>query len=313
MIQSEMDKISVIVPCYNEEEVIPLLYAELNTVSASMREQEFEFIFINDGSIDKTLKVIKALREDDSRIHFISFSRNFGKEAGVYAGLKKSTGDYVVVMDADLQDPPFLIKDMYHCVTKEGYDCAGARRSNRKGESRLRSFLAKHFYKLINRISETEFVDGARDYRMMTRQMVNSVLEMAEYNRFTKGIFGWVGYDTKWLLFDNVERVAGKSKWSVVGLFLYSLEGIIGFSTRPLYIASAFGILFCLIAFIMICVIILKTLIWDDPVQGYASTVCIIFFIGGVQLFCLGILGQYLAKTYMETKKRPVYIVKEEV
>lgn len=308
-----MDKISVIVPCYNEEEVIPLLYAELDAISASMSEQEFEFIFVNDGSTDKTLKVIKTLCEQDSRVRFISFSRNFGKEAGVYAGLKKTTGDYVVVMDADLQDPPYLIKAMYQCVTEEGYDCAGARRINRKGESRLRSFLAKHFYKLINRISETEFVDGARDYRMMTRQMVDAILEMAEYNRFTKGIFGWVGFDTKWLLFDNVERAAGKSKWSVVGLFLYSLEGIIGFSTRPLYIASAFGILFCLIAFVMICIIILKTLIWDDPVQGYASTICLIFFIGGVQLFCLGILGQYLAKTYMETKKRPVYIVKEEV
>lgn len=308
-----MDKISVIVPCYNEEEVIPLLYAELDAISASMSEQEFEFIFVDDGSTDKTLKVIKTLCEQDSRVRFISFSRNFGKEAGVYAGLKKTTGDYVVVMDADLQDPPYLIKAMYQCVTEEGYDCAGARRINRKGESRLRSFLAKHFYKLINRISETEFVDGARDYRMMTRQMVDAILEMAEYNRFTKGIFGWVGFDTKWLLFDNVERAAGKSKWSVVGLFLYSLEGIIGFSTRPLYIASAFGILFCLIAFVMICIIILKTLIWDDPVQGYASTICLIFFIGGVQLFCLGILGQYLAKTYMETKKRPVYIVKEEV
>ena len=307
-----MDKISLIIPCYNEEQALPFLYKELAKVADSMPNQEFEFIFINDGSKDKTLPVIKGLKDGDERVHFVSFSRNFGKEAGIYAGLKKATGDYIALLDADLQDPPSLVEEMYEVLKTEDYDCVATRRVDRKGEPVIRSFFAKQFYKLINKISDTEIVDGARDFRLMTRQMVNAILEMSEYNRFSKGIFGWVGFNTKWIAYENVDRIAGQTKWSFIGLFFYSLEGIIAFSTRPLYIASAFGILFCFIAFVMICAIIIKTLIWDDPVQGYPSTLCVIFFIGGIQLFCLGILGQYLSKTYLETKKRPIYIVKEE-
>lgn len=308
-----MDKISLIIPCYNEEQALPYLYEEISKVAVDMPQQMFEFIFINDGSKDKTLKVIKSLKEKDDRVHYVSFSRNFGKEAGIYAGLKKATGEYIALIDADLQDPPSLIKEMYEdLISNDDYDCVATRRVDRKGEPPVRSFFARQFYKLINNISETEVVDGARDFRLMTRQMVNAILDMSEYNRFSKGIFGWVGFNTKWIEYQNRERVAGETKWSFFGLFMYSLEGIIAFSTRPLYIASALGILFFLIAFVMICVIVIKTLIWNDPVQGYPSTICIIFFIGGIQLFCLGILGQYLAKTYMETKKRPIYIVKEE-
>lgn len=307
-----MDKISLIVPCFNEEQALPFLYEELVKVASGMPKQEFEFIFINDGSKDKTLSVIKELKADDDRVHFVSFSRNFGKEAGIYAGLKKATGNYIALLDADLQDPPSLIDEMYQILKTEDYDCVATRRVDRKGEPVIRSFFARQFYKLINKISDTEVVDGARDFRLMTRQMVDAILDMSEYNRFSKGIFGWVGFNTKWIAYENIERVAGETKWSFIGLFFYSIEGIIAFSTRPLYIASAFGILFCIIAFIMICAIIIKTLIWDDPVQGYPSTLCVIFFIGGIQLFCLGILGQYLSKTYLETKKRPIYIVKEE-
>ncbi len=307
-----MDKISLIVPCYNEEQALPFLYKEICKLATEMPEQEFEFIFINDGSKDKTLNLIKELRKSDKRVHYVSFSRNFGKEAGIYAGLKAATGDYISLIDADLQDPPSLIKEMYESLKTEDYDCVATRRKNRKGEPPIRSFFARRFYKLINNISDTEVVDGARDFRLMTRQMVDSILDMGEYNRFSKGIFGWVGFKTKWISFENVERVAGQTKWSFIGLFLYSLEGIIAFSTRPLLIASLFGILFCLIAFFMICVIIAKTLIWGDPVAGYPSLICAIFFMGGIQLFCLGILGQYLSKTYLETKKRPIYIVREK-
>lgn len=306
-----MDTISLIIPCYNEEQALPYLYEELSKVARKMQEQLFEFIFVNDGSKDKTLLVIKSLREKDARVHYTSFSRNFGKESAIYAGLKAAKGDYVALLDADLQDPPSLVEEMYQSLKREDYDCVATRRVDRKGEPRVRSFFATRFYKLINKISDTEIVDGARDFRLMTRQMVDSILEMGEYNRFSKGIFGWVGFNTKWIAFENRERVAGQTKWSFIGLFLYSLEGIIAFSTRPLLIASFFGILFCIIAFFMICVIITKTLIWDDPVAGYPSTICIIFFIGGIQLFCLGILGQYLSKTYLETKRRPIYIIKE--
>lgn len=307
-----MDKISIIIPCYNEEQALPYLYNELAKVSSEMPEQEFEFIFVNDGSKDKTQATIKRLREKDERVHYISFSRNFGKEAAIYAGLKTAKGDYVSLIDADLQDPPTLIKEMYITLkNEEEYDCVATRRIDRKGEPVLRSFFARKFYKLMNKISDTEVVDGARDFRFMRRQMVEAILELGEYNRFSKGIFGWVGFNTKWISFENVERVAGETKWSFWGLFFYSLEGITAFSTRPLYIASGFGILFCIIAFLMICVIIAKTLIWGDPVAGYPSQICVIFFIGGIQLFCLGILGQYLAKTYLETKKRPVYIIRE--
>ena len=307
-----MDKISIIIPCYNEEQALPYLYAELQKVTADMPHQEFEFIFINDGSRDKTLSLIKELRQKDDRVRFVSFSRNFGKEAAIYAGLKASKGEFVSLIDADLQDPPSLIKEMYTILTtEEEYDCVATRRIDRKGEPPIRSFFAKQFYKLMNKISDTEVVDGARDFRFMRRQMVDAILSVSEYNRFSKGIFGWVGFNTKWISFENVERVAGETKWSFFGLFFYSLEGIIAFSTRPLYIASLFGILFCIVAFIMICVIIAKTLIWGDPVAGYPSQMTVIFFIGGIQLFCLGILGQYLAKTYLETKRRPIYIVRE--
>ena len=271
-----MDKISLIVPCYNEEQALPYLYKEVVKLAEEMPDQEFEFIFINDGSRDKTLTVIKELRESDERVHFVSFSRNFGKEAGIYAGLQAATGNYVSLIDADLQDPPSLIKEMYETLKTEDYDCVATRRVDRKGEPPIRSFFAKQFYKLINKISDTEVVDGARDFRLMTRQMVDSILEMGEYNRFSKGIFGWVGFKTKWIAFENVERVAGETKWSFIGLFLYSLEGIIAFSTRPLIIASVFGILFCIIAFIMICFIIFKKILFGDPVQGYAST-CVSF------------------------------------
>ena len=306
-----MDKISLIIPCYNEEQALPFLYEELNKVADIMKEQTFEFIFVNDGSRDKTIEVIKFFHKKDKRVRYVSFSRNFGKEAAILAGLKASTGDYVAMIDADLQDPPALLAEMYDSIKNEGYDCVATRRDDRKGEPVIRSFFARKFYQMMNKISDTKLVDGARDFRLMTRQMVDAIIELPEYNRFSKGIFQWVGFNTKWISYENVERVAGETKWSFWGLFFYSLEGIIAFSTRPLAIASFFGMLFCLISFIMICFIIAKTLIWDDPVAGYPSTICIIFFIGGIQLFCLGILGQYLSKTYLEAKRRPVCIVKE--
>lgn len=307
-----MDKISLVIPCYNEQEALPFLYEELEKVSSEMSDQEFEFIFVNDGSKDRTLQVIKELKVKDERVHYVSFSRNFGKEAGIYAGLKKASGDYIALIDADLQDPPSLLTEMYGILKNEDYDCVATRRQDRKGEPPIRSFFAKKFYQLINKISETEVVDGARDFRLMSRQMVDAILDVGEYNRFSKGIFGWVGFNTKWISYQNVERVAGETKWSFWGLFLYSMEGIVAFSTRPLYLASLFGIVFCIVAFVMICFIIFKTLVFGEDVQGYASTICVIFFIGGIQLFCIGILGQYLSKTYLETKQRPLYVVKEE-
>lgn len=306
-----MDKISTIVPCYNEEQALPYLYQELIKVAQKMNGQEFEFIFVNDGSKDKTLEVIRDLRRKDSRVRYVSFSRNFGKEAAIYAGLEASTGDYVAMLDADLQDPPHLLLEMYESLQSEDYDCVATRRVDRKGEPVIRSFFARQFYQLINKISETEIVDGARDFRLMTRQMVNSILELKEYNRFSKGIFGWVGYQTKWIAYENVERVAGETKWSFWGLFFYSIEGIIAFSTRPLAIASILGVVLFLVAICWTFYIIAKTLLWGEPVAGYPSMICGIFFIGGIQLLCLGILGQYLSKTYLETKKRPIYIAKE--
>ena len=306
-----MEKISIIVPCYNEEEAMPIFYEEIVKVAKEMKKVEFEFIFVNDGSRDKTLEVARELHEKDERVRYVSFSRNFGKEAGMLAGLEAARGDYVAIMDVDLQDPPHLIKDMYESIKEEGYDCVATRRVSRKGEPPIRSFFARCYYKLINKISKTEIVDGARDFRLMTRQMVDSILELKEYNRYSKGIFSWVGYDTKWLEYENVERVAGTTKWSFWKLFLYSLESIIAFSTVPLSIAAVVGVLFCLIAFIMIIFIIVRTLTVGDPVAGWPSLVCIIFLVSGIQLFCLGIIGQYLAKTYLETKNRPIYIVKE--
>lgn len=306
-----MEKISIIVPCYNEEKSIPFFYKEISKVIKKMNNVNFEIIFLNDGSTDKTLKVIKGYADIDKNVKYISFSRNFGKEAALYSGLDNSTGDYVAVMDADLQDPPELLEEMYNIIINEGYDCVATRRVDRKGEPPIRSFFAKCFYKIINKISNAEIVDGARDFRLMKRSMVESILDMKEYNRFSKGIFGWVGYNTKWLSYENVERVAGETKWSFWKLFKYSIEGIIAFSTTPLLISSFVGILFFIVSIIMVCFIIIRTMLFGDPVAGWPSLVCIIFLISGIQLFCIGILGQYLAKTYMEVKSRPIYIIKE--
>lgn len=306
--------ISIIIPCYNEEAVLPLFYEEITKQSDIMRDKfhaDFEYLFVNDGSDDNTLTLIKGLAAEDKRVKYISFSRNFGKEAAMYAGLKNASGDYAAIMDADLQDPPSMLGEMYEILASGEFDCAATRRVSRKGEPPVRSFFARIFYKLINKISKADIVDGARDFRLMTRQMVNAILEMGEYNRFSKGIFGWVGFNTKWLEYENTERAAGETKWSFWKLFLYSLDGITAFSTAPLGIASVMGFIFCIVAFIMIFIIILKTLIFGDPVAGYPSLVCIIFLVSGIQMFCIGILGQYLSKTYLETKKRPVYIIKE--
>ncbi|MBR4671654.1 MAG: glycosyltransferase [Bacilli bacterium] len=302
---------SIVVPCYNEQESLPIFYEEIKKIEKEMNYVDFEYIFVNDGSRDRTLEIARSLAKKDKKVRYISFSRNFGKEAAMLAGLEYSKGDFVTVMDADLQDPPKLLVDMYKGITEEGYDCVGTRRTTRKGEPKIRSFFARRFYKLINRMSKVEMVDGARDFRLMTRQMVNSILELKEYNRYSKGLFSFVGYKTKWLEYENVERVAGQTKWSFWKLLIYAFEGIIAFSTTPLVIAAIVGILFFIVSFIMILVIIIKTLAFGDPVSGWPSLVCIIFFVSGVQLFCLGIIGAYLSKTYLETKNRPVYIVKE--
>ena len=303
--------ISVIVPCYNEQEVLHMFYDEMSRVAGLMTDYNFEFIFVNDGSRDNTLNICKELAAKDERVKYISFSRNFGKEAGIYAGFEKSKGDLVCMMDADLQDPPALLPEMVKAIEEEGYDSVATRRVTRKGEPPIRSFFARMFYKLMNKISKTEIVDGARDYRLMTRQFVNSLLDLGEYNRFSKGLFGWVGYKTKWLEYENIERAAGETKWSFWKLLLYSIEGIMAFSTVPLAISAIVGILFCVVSFLAIIFIIAKTLIFGDPVSGWPSTACLILFVGGVQLFCVGILGQYLAKTYLEVKGRPIYICKE--
>jgi len=306
-----MPKISIIVPCCNEEESLPLFYREISRIAKEMEPVQFEFLFIDDGSKDHTLPLLREYAQSDSRVRFLSFSRNFGKEAGMLAGLETSTGEYAAFMDVDLQDPPDLLPELYRAVTVEGYDCAATRRTTRKGEPPIRSLFARLFYKLINRISDADIVDGARDYRLMNRRVINAVLSMQEYNRFSKGIFGWVGFQTKWVPFTNVERAAGETKWSFWKLFLYSLEGIVAFSTAPLAIASVLGALLCAAAFLFIAVVILKTFLFGDPVSGWPSMMCVILFLGGIQLFCAGISGQYLAKTYLETKKRPVYLVRE--
>lgn len=305
-----MKTISVIVPCYNEEAATPIFYDAFMKAVEGM-DARFELLFVDDGSADGTLKVLKTLRERDERVHYISFSRNFGKESAIFAGMEAATGDYVAIMDVDLQDPPALLPEMLRSVTEEGYDCVATRRVTRKGEPKLRSLFARAFYRLINRISKTEVVDGARDFRLMTRQMVDSILSLREVSRFSKGIFSWVGYRTKWLEYENVERCAGETKWSFWKLLVYSIDGIIGFSTAPLAIASVMGVVFCLLAFLLILYFLIKTLIWGDPVAGFPALVCIILFLGGVQLFCVGILGQYLSKTYLEAKKRPIYIARE--
>lgn len=306
--------LSIIVPCYNEEESVADFYAELmkNEAFFAEKQLEIEILYIDDGSRDHTAAEVKKLRERDERVRLISFSRNFGKEAGMYAGLEKSRGDYVVLMDVDLQDPPALLPEMYSYM-EQGYDSVATRRVSRKGEPPVRSLFARMFYRLMKHISKTEIMDGARDYRLMTRQMVNAILQMREYNRFTKGIYGWVGFQTKWLEYENVERAKGETKWNFWKLLIYSLEGITAFSTVPLSIASIMGVLFCMLAFVLIIFIIVRTSIFGDPVSGWPSLVCIISLISGVQLFCMGIIGQYLAKTYLEVKRRPIYIVKEEL
>ncbi len=308
-----MSLLTVICPCYNEEESVGLFYQEVmkNQDFFRGKDVEMEILFIDDGSGDKTLAEIKKLRAEDQRVRYVSFSRNFGKEAAMYAGLEKAKGDYVVIMDVDLQDPPHLLPEMFSCL-EQGYDSVATRRVNRKGEPVIRSFFARMFYKLMKRISKTEIVDGARDYRLMTRQMVDAILSMGEYNRFTKGIYGWVGFRTKWLEFENVERAKGETKWNFWKLLVYSIEGITAFSTAPLSISAFVGVLFCLLAFIMIIFIIVRKLIFGDPVSGWPSMVCIILMTSGVQFFCTGILGQYLAKTYLEVKRRPIYLAKEE-
>ena len=305
-----MNKISIIVPVYNEEEAIKIFYDKITEVSAKM-EADFEYIFVNDGSKDKTLEIAKEYAKKDSRVRFVSFSRNFGKEAAMYAGLQASTGDYVAIMDVDLQDPPDLIPEMYETLLTTDYDCVATKRKTRKGENPIISFFSRLFYKIINKMTKTEIVDGARDFRLMTRQMVDSILQVTEYNRFSKGIFSWVGFNTKWIAYDNIERSAGKTKWNFWKLFVYALDGITAFSTAPLMIATLAGILFCFLAFIMIIAIIVKTCLYGDPVSGWPSMVCIVLLVGGVQLFCLGIMGQYMSKEYMEIKNRPIYIVKE--
>ena len=310
-----MKLLSVIVPCYNEEENVPYFYEELMKQEEALRLRniELELIYVDDGSSDGTVAEVKKLHEKDGRVHLVSFSRNFGKEAGIYAGLKKSSGDYAVLMDADLQDPPALLPEMLHYLEEEGYDCVATRRVTRKGEPMIRSFFARRFYGLMKRISKTEIVDGARDYRLMKRQVVNAILSMTEYNRFTKGIFGWVGFRTKWLEYENIERKKGETKWSFWKLFLYSLDGILAFSTMPLAFVSIIGLVFCLLAFILILFTVIRTVIFGDPTSGWPSLVCIISLISGVQLLCLGIVGQYLSKMYMEVKNRPIYLVKEEL
>ena len=305
---------SVIVPCYNEDENIADFYHELlkNQDFVYEKKLDLEILYIDDGSKDSTVSEVKKLREQDGRVHLVSFSRNFGKEAAIYAGLQKSKGDYVVIMDVDLQDPPALLPEMYSYI-EEGYDSVATRRVTRKGEPVIRSAFARLFYRLMNRISKTEIVDGARDYRLMTRQVADAILSMTEYNRFSKGIFGWVGYETKWLEYENIERNKGETKWSFWKLFFYSIEGITAFSTMPLAIASVMGVLFCFAAFLLIVVTIVRKLVFGDPTSGWPSLVCIISMISGVQLFCLGIVGQYLSKTYMEVKKRPIYLIKEDI
>lgn len=304
--------LSIVVPCYNEEESAPIFYKTIHEMENQIKSVDLEFVFVDDGSRDNTLEIIKNLRKADERVHYVSFSRNFGKEAGIYAGLEKAKGDYVVIMDADLQDPPAMLPQMLSYIESGEYECVGTRRVDRKGEPPIRSWFARKFYKIMNKISSADIVDGARDYQMMTRRVVNAILSMGEYNRFSKGIFGWVGFKRKWLEFENVERVAGETKWSFWKLFVYAIDGIVAFSTAPLTMASIFGTIMCLTAFLFIVVIIVRTLIFGDPTNGWPSMVCIILLVSGIQLLCLGVQGQYLAKTYLETKKRPIYLVQEE-
>lgn len=309
-----MKKISVVVSCYNEEQALPYFYKEMERVRKEDfgKDIEFEYILVNDGSKDRTLEIMKMLSEKDSKVKYISFSRNFGKESAMLAGLEASTGDYVTLMDADLQDPPSMLREMYDLIVEKDYDQVGTRRVTRKGEPIIRSFFARMFYKIINKMSNIEMVDGSRDYRLMKREVVDAIISLKEYNRYSKGLFSFVGFKTKWLEYENVERVAGETKWSFWKLFKYAIEGITAFSTAPLILSSILGIIFCLISFVAIIVIIAKTLVYGDPTPGWPSLACIIVFVSGVQLFSLGIIGQYLSKTYLEVKNRPIYIIKEQ-
>lgn len=310
-----MDKcVSVVVPCYNEEQALPYFIQEIQQVAAQMatKQVELEILLVNDGSQDNTLTLLRQYAKEYQNVRYLSFSRNFGKEAAMYAGMEHARGDYVAIMDADMQDPPALLPQMYDMLQTGAYDSVATRRVSRKGEPPIRSLFARIFYKLMRKISDADLVDGARDYRLMSRPMVDAILSMKEYNRFSKGIFGWVGFRTHWLPYENVERVAGETKWSFWKLFRYSLEGIVAFSTVPLAIASVVGLLVCLVAVVALVVVLVKTLAFGDPVNGWPSMVCIILFLGGIQLLTMGIMGQYLAKTYLETKKRPIYILAEQ-
>lgn len=303
--------ISIVVPVFNEESALPYFFKELLSVTESMSDHPFEFLFVNDGSLDNSLQIIKGLAEKDKRVKYVSFSRNFGKEAAIYAGLKYSKGDFVAIMDADLQDPPSLLPEMLKETIDGKYDSVATRRVNRKGEPPIRSFFARRFYKLMNKISDTELVDGARDYRFMNRKFVDAILSMGEYNRFSKGLFGWVGFKTKWLEFENRARIAGESRWSFGKLLLYAADGIAAFSTTPLVISAITGIILSLLAFISLVFIVTRRLIFGDAVQGWASMICVMLFLGGIQLLFMGVLGHYMAKTYLETKKRPIFIPDE--
>ena len=307
-----MEKISIIVPCYNEEKALPLFYEELEkNIKTFSDNLDFEILFVNDGSKDNTLNIIKELAEKDNRIKYVSFSRNFGKESAIFAGLENSSGDYVTLMDADLQDPPSLLLQMYKSVTEEDYGAVGTRRVTRKGEPIIRSFFARIFYKLINHLTNFEMVDGARDYVFMKRIVADAIISLKEYNRYSKGLFSFVGFKVKWIEYKNIKRVAGETKWSFWKLTKYALEGITAFSTTPLLLSSIIGLIFCLVSFLLIIAIIIKTLIFGDPTSGWPSLVCIVFMVSGIQLFSLGIIGQYLSKTYLEVKNRPIYIVKD--
>lgn len=309
----EKECLSIVVPCYNEEAVLQAFYDTIIGVAEQIRDKvECQFLFVDDGSKDKTLTILKELAEQDSRVAYVSFSRNFGKEAGMYAGLQNATGDYVVVMDADLQHPPEYIPEMLEKIQSGEYDSVAMRRIDRKGEGKIRSFFSRQFYKVNKKISGVDIIEGATDYRMMNRTMVDAVLSLGEYNRFTKGIFAWVGFRTHWISYHNVERVAGETKWSFWSLVKYSLNGILAFSTVPLALASLLGMIFCVLAFFMLAWVVVKTCVWGDPVAGYPTLITVILFMGGIQLLMIGTLGQYFAKAYMEVKKRPIYIAKEK-
>ena len=306
-----MKKISVVVPCYNEQEALPIFYVETTKELEKIPNVTWEFVLVDDGSKDDPLAVMQQLAQKDERVKYLSFSRNFGKESAMYAGLENASGDYIVLMDADLQDPPALLGRMVREIEENDYDCVGTRRVTRKGEPPIRSFFARMFYKLMAKISKTEIVDGARDFRMMRREMVDSVVAMCEYNRFSKGILSWVGFKTLWLEYENIERVAGTTKWNFWKLFVYSIDGIVAFSTAPLVISSLLGIGICAVAIILMLFYAGKAIVFGDPVSGFPTLISIILMLGGLQLLCIGIVGQYLSKTYLETKHRPIYITRK--